>query len=101
MSLNLKTPQDIRMELAKRAKERRLSMDLSQGGVARRAGISPGTIKRFEKTGHISIDSLLNIAFVLDAADAFSSLFRFNPAPYSIDDLFVPTYVLKKRGRKK
>lgn len=42
-----------------------------------RVGVSTGTIKRFEKTGQISVDTLLAIALVLGTADDFdNNLFR-------------------------
>lgn len=101
MSFILKTPQEIRLDLAQRAKKCRLTFNLSQEGVARRAGISAGTVKRFEKTGHISIDSLLKIALVLDATKDFDNAFRQESgAPESIDQIIdVPT--LPQRGRVK
>lgn len=101
MSFNIKTPDDIRQELASRAKDRRLGMDLSQEGVARRAGISTGTIKRFEKTGDISIDSLLKIALVLEALNEFEDIFKSKAfAPTSIDDLLKEPHK-PQRGRRK
>lgn len=101
LSFILKTPQDIRLELAARAKAVRLMQNLSQEGLARRAGVSAGTIKRFEKTGHISIDSLLKISVVLDAAGAFDQIFApRQKAPASIDELLKET-VLPQRGRIK
>lgn len=102
MSFILNTPQEIRQEIAKRAKGRRLARNLSQEGLARRAGISPGTIKRFEKTGHISIDSFLKIALVLDAASEFDHVFQTKlVAPASIDELITMPPQLPQRGRIK
>jgi len=87
--------------LADRAKDRRLMMNLSQEGLARRAGISTGTIKRFEKTGHVSIDSLLKIALVLEALDEFEAVFKPKiRAPASIDEL-IETPHKPQRGRLK
>lgn len=101
MSFNIKTPNDIRQEIADRAKDRRLSMNLSQEGLARRAGISGGTIKRFEKTGHISIDSLLKISLVLGELDAFDYFFKSKGStPNSIEDLITPPHK-PQRGRLK
>ncbi len=89
MTLILKTPEDAREDLAGRAKAIRLGMNLTQKGLAKRAGISPGTIKRFEKTGHISMDSLLKLALVLGALEEFYSVFKLKiAAPSSIDELF-------------
>ena len=98
MSITVKTPQDARLELAARAKARRLAINLSQEGLARRAGISTGTVKRFEKTGHISVDSLLAIALVLGDADEFDNLFKPKmAAPLAIDETDRPP----QRGRIK
>ncbi len=66
--------------VAARVKALRLALNLSQEGLARRTGISTGTIKRFEKTGQISIDSLLEIAIVLGYLDEFNRLFSLKPA---------------------
>lgn len=97
----LQTPQEARQELAIRAKKNRLHQNLSQEGLARRAGVSAGTIKRFEKTGHISLDSLLKIALVLNVLKDFDALFKHDPTiPKSIDELInVPK--LPQRGRLK
>lgn len=101
LPFSLKTPQELRQELGQRVKSYRLTINLSQEGLARRAGISAGTIKRFEKSGHISVDSLLKIAFVLDAVKDFDNLFK--PHPFlgkSIEEIIeVPK--LPQRGRLK
>jgi len=97
----LQTPKDVRQGLAQRARSNRLHKNLSQEGLARRAGVSAGTIKRFEKTGHISIDSLLKIALVLDVLEDFSTLFKHDPTiPKSIDDI-INAPKLPQRGRRK
>ncbi len=88
MSFLLQLPEDVSQNLAERARDRRLVMNLSQEGLARRAGISTGTVKRFEKTGQISIASLLQIALVLDALEEFDNVFKpKDRAPASINDL--------------
>lgn len=97
----MKTPQDIRQELAERAKKRRLALNLSQEGLARRSGLSSGTIKRFEKIGHISIDSLLKIALVLNAASEFDDVFTSKTAAPSSIDALIETVRLPQRGRIK
>jgi transcriptional regulator with XRE-family HTH domain len=97
----MKTPQDIRQELTARARARRLALNLSQAGLARRSGVPFGTIKRFEKTGQISVDSLLKIALVLDASDEFDNIFKAKTAaPASIDAL-IETARPPQRGRIK
>jgi transcriptional regulator with XRE-family HTH domain len=71
MSIDLKIPQDVRQELADRFKARRLAMNLTQEGLARRSGVAWGSLKRFESTGLIALESLLKIALVLDCLSDF------------------------------
>ena len=59
MSIMLKTPSEVMQDLALKVKQKRLSQNLSQIGVADRAGVSLGSLKRFEQTGQISLESLL------------------------------------------
>ena len=47
----LKSPRDVRLELAERAKAERLRQNLTQEALAHAAGISLSTLRRFEKTG--------------------------------------------------
>lgn len=72
----LKTPIKILSELGQRAKNLRLAMNLTQSGLAARAGISIGTIKRFEKSREIQLNHLLRVALVLDRLPEFNQLLR-------------------------
>lgn len=47
-----------------------------------------GSLKRFEKSGQISLDSLLKIAFTLKSLAEFEQLFPAKEIPKSLDDLF-------------
>jgi len=67
----LKTPDDVRREIADRFKARRLSRALTQRELAARSGMSLGSLKRFETTGHIALDSLLRLALVLQCLEDF------------------------------
>ena len=74
MSVLLITPQDVRHELAQRFKARRLLLNLSQEGLAARSGVSWSSLKRFERTGLIALDSLLKLALVLACLEDFEKL---------------------------
>jgi transcriptional regulator with XRE-family HTH domain len=74
LSIELKTPQDVRQELASRFKARRLSKNLTQEGLAKRSGVSWGSLKRFESTGLIALESLLKVALVLDCLVDFDKV---------------------------
>lgn len=69
-----KTPFLVRQELAKKVKEIRKSKKYSQQELAVRSNVSLGSYKRFEQTGHISLDALLRIVFVLNRLDEFDKL---------------------------
>jgi transcriptional regulator with XRE-family HTH domain len=74
MSIELKTPQDVQQELANRFKARRLSNNLTQEGLANRSGVSWSSLKRFESTGLIALESLLKISLVLDCLKDFDKV---------------------------
>lgn len=86
--------------IAQKARQNRLELNLTQKALATRAGISFGSLRRFENTGEISFKSLILIAIALDATDEFDSLFT-KQKYQSIDQLVNAKQSLtKKRGRK-
>lgn len=80
-------PSEVLEELANRAREVRKSKKLSQEELAEKSGVSFGSIKRFETTGKISLESLLKVAFVLGVLDDFDHLFVKREVPKSIDEI--------------
>lgn len=48
---------------------------MTQSELAKRSGVSLGSVRRFEQSGEISLTSLLKIASVLNALDDFEPLF--------------------------
>jgi len=76
-SLN-KYPSDVLLELAQKAKKLRKGKKMSQADLAKRANLSLGSLKRFEQTGQISLESLLKISFILGRLEEFDSLFKRN-----------------------
>ena len=75
MSFTLKSQQEVMQEIAERAKLKRLEQNLTQEGLALRSGVSLGSIKRFERSGEISLKSLIDIALALGCLEDFSALF--------------------------
>lgn len=87
----LRLPSEIQTELAERAKKLRKQLKISQKEIAERSGVSYGSLKRFERTGQISLESLLKVAVVLNSLDDFDSLFSpKNELPASLDDIINP-----------
>jgi transcriptional regulator with XRE-family HTH domain len=98
LPLKLISPFDIKEGLRTRARQRRLDANLTQEGLANRANVSFGTLKHFEKTGDASIETLIAIAFALNAEGEFDGLFP--PRPYrTIDDVIEKPQ--RQRGRNK
>ncbi len=71
----VKTPREIELEIAKNARQRRKEAKLTQEELARKSGVSLGSLKRFENKGKISMESLIKIAAALDYQEDFLNLF--------------------------
>ena len=83
---NLKTPYEVSIKIAEKAKAKRKYMKLTQQQLADKSGVSLGSLKRFERTGEISLSSLLKIALVLDSLKEFERLFD-KPEYTSIEEI--------------
>ncbi|MBR7000344.1 MAG: helix-turn-helix transcriptional regulator [Lachnospiraceae bacterium] len=80
------TPSEIDLALAKRLKGIRKRRKLTQEELAVRANVSYGSLKKFERTGDISLRSLTRIALELGVCDEIRRLFT--DAPYgSIEEI--------------
>ena len=75
ISLFQKTWKEINNEVASNVQKLRKRKKISQKELAERSGVSLGSIKRFEQTGEISLQSLTKIAIALRAEDELESLF--------------------------
>lgn len=71
----LKSPDGVSSEIAYRMSARRKEKKITQVRLAEYSNVSLGSIKRFERTGEISLSSLIKIAFVLGCEDDFDGLF--------------------------
>ena len=69
-----KLPSDILTITAKNAAELRKEKNWTQQDLAERSGVSYGSIKRFERLGQISFESLLKIVEALGRLDEFETL---------------------------
>jgi transcriptional regulator with XRE-family HTH domain len=93
-------PYAIAQGLATRLKQKRLSIRLTQQALAKRSGVSLGSLKRFENQYEISLKHLLQLAVVLDATEEFADLFPVNQFN-SMDELLKATDKNQpKRGSK-
>ncbi len=63
------------IDLASRLKAYRKKKKLTQLQLADRSGVSYGSIKRFERTGKISLESLWMLTLALECDDQLDQLF--------------------------
>lgn len=61
---------------------------MSQSELAHKSGVSLGSIKRFERTGQISLESLLKLAHLFDRLDDFDHVFKIDKDLKEIEKLF-------------
>lgn len=71
----LTTPQELSAQLAARMRALRLSQDLSQASLARKAGVSLGSLRRFEREGLASLELVLSVTIALGRHDEIEGLF--------------------------
>ncbi len=64
------TPNDILLKLPALLRQRRVKQGLTQNQLSEKANVSLSVVRKFEQTGHISLESFIKLAFVLDLTDA-------------------------------
>ena len=90
MTVYFRTAQEVQAGIAGRFKARRLDLNLTQSELAARSGVTFSSLKRFEREGLIALDSLLNLALVLNCLEDFDKLAAESPlnsATQSLDAL--------------
>lgn len=96
---SLVTPEQVSTTLAARVKGLRLARGWKQATLAERAGVTLASLRRFEESGKVSLQNLLDLAFALNRLDDFDALFQ-GPRASSMAELEAgekqPT---RKRGR--
>ena len=69
------TPSDISARLAGRLKSARRRKKITQQQLAERSNVSYATLRKFEKTGKISLESFVKIVMELGMIDELNALF--------------------------
>ena len=67
-------PADVLKETASKLSQLRKGLSLTQAEIADRSGVSLGSVKRFERSGKISLESFLKLLQIVGRLDEFSSL---------------------------
>ena len=83
-----KTPLSTLIDMAKKVRALRKQMGYSQAELALRSGVSLGSIKRFERSGQISLESLVKMAHLLDRLNDFDVVFQSKEIDKEIKNLF-------------
>ena len=84
----VKTPAKVMQELVTKTQQLRKQNGVSQLELAKRSGVSFGSIKRFETTGQISLESLLKIAYFFNRLEDFATVFKINEDLKNVEKLF-------------
>jgi transcriptional regulator with XRE-family HTH domain len=69
-----KTPQIVLKEIAAKFRVRRLALNLTQEELAARSDVSLPSLRRFERSGRIALESLLRLASVLRCLRDFDAV---------------------------
>jgi transcriptional regulator with XRE-family HTH domain len=85
-----KKPYDYLREIALRHQALRKQAGFSQSELANRSGVSLGSLKRFETTGQISLESLLKLADVLNRLNDFEAILQPLENLDAVEKLFSP-----------
>tara|TARA_B100001093_G_C26686171_1_gene952726 strand:- start:160 stop:468 length:309 start_codon:yes stop_codon:yes gene_type:complete len=101
--ISLITPSKAQKKLAEQTRARRLQMELTQAGLAERSGVALPTLRKFERTGIISLESFLKLHMVLGGLDDILKATQIKEENFSsIDDVLdannTPT---RQRGKRK
>ncbi len=80
------TPSDVTKRLAERMKGIRKRKKISQKQMAARSNVSYATLRKFEQTGQISLESFVKIAMELGVVGEINSLFT-EPVYTSIEEV--------------
>ena len=93
-------PKALAQGIANRVRARRLELNLTQAALAKRSGVSLGSLQRFENQAEISLKSLLKLAVALNASAEFKQLFSTVNYQHIEDVIDSQQNKNRKRGRK-
>lgn len=86
MQYILDMPSDIAIRLATKLKSIRKRRKITQKQMAARSNVSYATLRKFEKTGQISLESFIKLSMELDLTSELNNLFS-TPVYNSIEEV--------------
>src|SRR5215510_2750382 len=96
---SLETPETISRTLASRIRALRLARGWKQATLAERSGVSLASLRRFEESGRVALESLLALAFALGRLDDFDGVFAAPPASSLAELEAAEVRPSRRRGR--
>ncbi|MFP5438931.1 MAG: helix-turn-helix domain-containing protein [Bacteroidia bacterium] len=75
-------------ELAVKIQQLRKNNSISQLELSKRSGVSFGSLKRFENSGQISLESLLKLAYFFNRLEDFTPVFQIDTDLENVEKLF-------------
>lgn len=82
------TPYEVGLNIAQRHRVLRKKLKISQKEMAERSGVSLGSLKRFERSGKISLESLLKLMHLLGRLNDFDHVLKEKENSDDIEKLF-------------
>lgn len=97
MIFSLKTPGETARDLSKKLKELRLLKHWKRATLAERSDVTESSLRRFEQTGKVSLDSFLKLIHALGRLDETETLLN-PPSAQSLKELRQKEIKISKRG---
>ena len=76
MLLTLEAPLEKQVAIARRARSLRIVMNMQQKELSEKSGVPLPTLRKFEKTGAISLSALIRIAMALGSLADLDKIFE-------------------------
>ena len=83
-----KLPSEVLTDTASWHRDLRKKVKLSQAELSARSGVSLGSIKRFEASGRISLESFLKLLLILNRLDEFEMVLKPEENMDEVEKLF-------------
>lgn len=100
--ITLNSPKDTLEKTALLLKEQRLAVNLTQAELSERSNVSLATLRNFERTGKISLESFVKLAFVLGLHERILEALKPNKTrPASLYELLKEEKPLRQRASSK
>lgn len=97
MIFSLKTPVETARDLSRKLKALRLLKNWKRSTLAERSGVTESSLRRFEQTGKVSLDSFLKLIHALGRMDEAETLLN-PPTAQSLKELRQREIKISKRG---